>query len=967
MRKTISLFLALVIMISMSVPTFAAKSSEEYYTIQVEYSDNTGHIESLSVMIQNDNVFVDAKMLAERLGYTFGENDECAVIFNTDKSNDLPFGITQFKYNSTEVSHMLFNNMIDTYEAPFASIKNSEGSWIPFEYSLLLLNSGMMITDDAVLIDIPTKRIIDYFFDVAKSSTKYEFDWADDFGYTETDIKVLGGSSHLINIFNGVLGFDGASWASLFQQFAGSMASYDKKYGENLAMLLCTESDKELQASIDQVDMFINLLDEDGNLGEMLSSTSAMLDSQVGTLYENCEDILQKVKDGNSPLVSYNKSYQALEAALDRQTWFSNTGGNILEVQKGISGAAGKAFTVLDVGTKVLEVVGYAQEFQNQDHFSLAAFTHYLNTANNGLELPEKMKESMVDYSDALSDNIGEYMTKRFTENVGQWIIDKIPMHEVLGIQAAGALFAWNIASNIIPFISNGLEGADNFELALYSMVFESDTFINYLSKRDSIFVDTKNISPENMYELSQYCYIYLKSCYITREAALASLINKSDSTKEKIQPLIDYQNSINTEIAKILVELKSANKTNDGLVFGFLPSDNKDYLDKYDNSQLIQWVRTIESETLDDIYINFLETQGYQPFMSDWIYGQPNKYAILDINQDGIDELIITGGNELGFYNFAVFSYNKTSNDIYALSIPGNVTFGEDYTGNVSQYYDSLQYSPKYHALVFTELNNGPMFDSYGYYVIDDRKLVVDFSLWFEMDYETQQASYGISNSDSRETISQTDYNSYIDEIISLEWSDIPTLTSSEWKQAYIDYINEHRDQPMADDFLYKLVDINGDAIPELYVNYGTTAAGDAICTYAGGSVVEQSMWNYGFSYLEGQNRFRNAGGHMDVYYDKIYTIENGQFVLLCQGNYGASDNTHVSLDSNGLPIYTYRWNGTEVASEAEYTDLLHQAYDMQKAVTPFDGADFDSDAGRYVGNGLCNYEEILVAIRDN
>ena len=971
MRKTISLFLALVIMISISVPTFAAKSSEEYYTIQAEYSDNIGHKESLSVMIQNDNVFVDAKMLAERLGYTFGENDECAVIFNTDKSNDLPFGITQFKYNSTEVSHMLFNNMIDTYEAPFASIKNSEGSWIPFEYSLLLLNSGMMITDKAVLIDIPTKRIIDDFFDVAKKSSKYSFDWADDFGYTEADIRILGGSSHLINIFNGALGFDGASWASLFQQFAGSTASYDKKYGENLAVLLCTESDKELQASTEKVKLLSSLLNVDGDLGKLLSFTSDMSDFQVGSLYKQCETILDGIKMGNSSAVDYSRAYQALEKALDKQTWFSHTGGNILDIQKGVSSATGKVFSFLDVAVKVAEIVGYAQEFQNQDEFSLAAFTHYLESANNGLELPNAMKASMINYSDSLSASIDSYIGKRFLDNIDQWILDaakeQVPLYKVLGTQAAAALIAWDIASNTIPFISNGLEGADNFELALYSMVFQSDTFINYLSKRDSIFVDTKNISPENMYELSQYCYIYLKSCYITREAALASLINKSDSTKEKIQPLIDYQNSINTEIAKILVELKGANKTNDGLVFGFLPSDNKDYLDKYDNSQLIQWVRTIESETLDDIYINFLETQGYQPFMSDWIYGQPNKYAILDINQDGIDELIITGGNELGFYNFAVFSYNKTSNDIYALSIPGNVTFGEDYTGNVSQYYDSLQYSPKYHALVFTELNNGPMFDSYGYYVIDDRKLVVDFSLWFEMDYETQQASYGISNSDSRETISQTDYNSYIDEIISLEWSDIPTLTSSEWKQAYIDYINEHRDQPMADDFLYKLVDINGDAIPELYVNYGTTAAGDAICTYAEGSVVEQSMWNYGFSYLEGQNRFRNAGGHMDVYYDKIYTIENGQFVLLCQGNYGASDNTHVSLDSNGLPIYTYRWNGTEVASEAEYTDLLHQAYDMQKAVTPFDGADFDSDAGRYVGNGLCNYEEILVAIRDN
>lgn len=788
MKKAISLFLVLVMMISMSVPAFAAESREEYYTIQVEYSDNIGHQESLDIMIQNDNVFVDAEMLAERLGYTFGEDGESAVILNKDTSNNLPFGITQFKYNSTQVSHMLFNNMIDTYEAPFASVKNNEGSWIPFEYSLLLFNSGMMLTDDAVLIDIPTKRIIDYFYDVAKNSTKYGFDWADDFGYTETDIKVLGGSSHLINVFNGVLGFDGASWASLFQQFAGSMDSYDKKYGENLAMLLCTESDKELQALIDQVDMFINLLDEDGNLGEMLSSTSAMLDSQVGTLYDNCEDILQKVKDGNSPLVSYNKSYQALEAAVDRQTWFSNTGGNILEVQKGISSAAGKAFTVLDVGTKVLEVVGYAREFQNQDSFSLAAFTHYLDTANNGLELPEKMKESMVDYSDALSDNIGEYMTKRFTENVDQWIIDEIPMHEVLGIQAAGALFAWDIASNTIPFISNGLSGADNFELALYSMVFQGDTFLNYLSKRDSVFNDADNITAEHMYELSQYCYIYLKSCYVTREAALASLANKSDSTKEKIQPLIDYQNSINTEIAEIMVELKRANKTNAGLVFGFLPPDNKDYLDKYDSSQLIQWVSQFMME-----------------------------------------------------------------------------------------------------------------------------------------------------------------------------------VSSNEWKEAYINYVNEHGNT--YDSFghameIYKLVNINNDSIPELYINFGSTAGGDVICTYYDGKVLEQPMWNYGFSYIEGQNIFRDAGGHMDVYHDKIYSIENGQFVLLHEGNYGAADNSHVQFDSDGYPIYDYYWDGTEVSSETEYMNLLNEVYNAQQAITPFDGAEYDSETWRYVGNGLCDYEEIIEAI---
>lgn len=593
MKRIISLLLAVVMMISMTTTSFAANTGEEHYTVQVEYSDNIGHQEELYVMIQNNNVFVDAKMLAERLGYTFGENGEGAIIYNKDTSNGLPFGITQFKYNSTQVSHMLFNNMIDTYEAPFASVKNSKGSWIPLEYSLLLINSGMMITDDALLIDIPTKRIIDYFYDIAKNSEKYNFDWADDFGYTETDLKVLGGSSHLINVFNGLLGFDGASWATLFQQFAGSMASYDKKYGESLAMLLCTESDKELQASIEKVKLLNDLLNEEGDLGKILSFTSDMADFEVGTLYRQCEAVLEGIKTGNSSAVDYSRSYQALENALDRQTWFSHTGGNILEVQKGVSSATGRAFKFLDVGMKVADVVGYTQEFQNQDKFSLAALTYYLDTKDGGLELPEAMKKSMIEYSGALSSNIAEYTTKRFVENVDQWIIDEIPMHEVLGTQAAAVLFAWNIASNTIPFIANGLSGADSFELALYSLVFQGDDFLNYLSKRDSVFADSGKITAENVYDIAQYCYIYLKSCYTTREAALASLANKSSSTKEKIQPLIDYQNSINAEIAKIMVELKGANKTNNGCVFGFLLSDNESYLNNYNDSQLVSWITT--------------------------------------------------------------------------------------------------------------------------------------------------------------------------------------------------------------------------------------------------------------------------------------------------------------------------------------------------------------------------------------
>ena len=601
MKKLISLLLAMVIVISICVPSFAAGVNGECYDIPVEYSDNVGYPEMLRIMIQDDHVYVDAKMLAERLGYSFSADGRSAMIYNEDISGNVPYGLTEFSFNSTQVSHILFNHYIETYEAPFASVQNSNGSWIPFEYSLLLLNSSMMITDDAVLIDMPTKRVIDYFYDIAYNTTKYTFDWADDFGYTESDIKILGGSSHLINVFSGLLEFDGASWAAIFQQFAGSMDSYDKKYGENLTTLLCTESDKELNASIKEVNLLLDVLEDDGALADILSNTSARLDSDVGTLYRHCEKILEQVKLGNSPLVSYNRSYQALEAALDKQTWFSNTGGTILETQKGISNVAGEAFDFLDAGAKVLEVTGYAKEFQNQDAFALAALKYYLDREGDSLELPEKMRESMVDHSNALSSSVAEYTTRQFVKNVDQWIIDELPMDEMLGTQAAGALFAWNIASNVIPFISNGLSGADSFELALYSMLFQMESFFNYTSKRDSILERTEKITPENLYHVAQYCYIFLKSSYVTREAALASLISSSKETKERIQPLIDYQNSINAEIATIMVALKRANKTNDGCVFGFLPSDNQDYLAKYNDTQLLLWIRDAK-QAVDEI-----------------------------------------------------------------------------------------------------------------------------------------------------------------------------------------------------------------------------------------------------------------------------------------------------------------------------------------------------------------------------
>jgi len=186
-------------------------------------------------------------------------------------------------------------------------------------------------------------------------------------------------------------------------------------------------------------------------------------------------------------------------------------------------------------------------------------------------------------------------------------------------------------------------------------------------------------------------------------------------------------------------------------------------------------------------------------------------------------------------------------------------------------------------------------------------------------------------------------------------------------WKNAYVQFINEQEAifNPFTGEReeMYKLVMIDGDGIPELYINFGTTAGGDIICTYSDNSVQSQYMWNYGFSYIEGQNLLLDSGGHMDEYYDIVYSIIDGKFVEQCHGEYGAEDNANITFDANGEIIYKYYWSDTPVTAE-EYTRRLNSFFDKQRSISPFDGVTYDSSYNMVNKNGLCNYQEIIDTI---
>lgn len=611
MKRLLSLILCVAVLVSTTVTAQAKEGENEaYHTINVEFSDSDGAIETLQVMVKNDNVYANAEELGERLGYQVNISEEYVSISNKDESENVPYGLTVFYFNSTQISHMLFNKMVD-YEAPFEIVKNEEGAWIPLEQSLLLLNSSMLIVDNVIIIDMPEKNIIDIYMDILKNNSTLLFDWNSDFGYTDWDWKVIGGASHVVNMFNGLLKKDGDTWVQFVQMFAMNTSSYDSKYGETIAELFCTYSDEELSQEVQKMKKVMEYFDTSGTLGKTLKTLekSVPSDADIKTLQKTCNQLREKIDGSSTSIAAYNRAYHALENATDEATLFADSlAGSVLEIEKNVSSAT----SFMDKFFKVAEVIGYAKEFQNQDKFAVEALDEYVSNSDSQSLMSKAMKSGISDYITTLKTDIVSYSALKYlNENYDSLIMEATDLSSAFGTQANLELIAWDLiqSANILN-IGDKIKAADKFELALYSSVFQGDAFVSYQSIRDSVFSDVSNVTPENLYSVSKYCYTYLKSCYITRGAAVASLKGKTEDVQEQIQPLIDYENKINEKIAEYLVCLKDADRTNEKLCYRFLPEDNEEYLKNYNAKKLADFVMgSVVADSETEAVMNTEET----------------------------------------------------------------------------------------------------------------------------------------------------------------------------------------------------------------------------------------------------------------------------------------------------------------------------------------------------------------------
>ncbi|MFR2126568.1 MAG: zinc-ribbon domain-containing protein [Dorea sp.] len=151
---------------------------------------------------------------------------------------------------------------------------------------------------------------------------------------------------------------------------------------------------------------------------------------------------------------------------------------------------------------------------------------------------------------------------------------------------------------------------------------------------------------------------------------------------------------------------------------------------------------------------------------------------------------------------------------------------------------------------------------------------------------------------------------------------------SSDEWKQAYINWVNQRPD------WTYVLFDVNGDDIPEIAAHSGNMADGGAVGTYANGKVQEIPIARSGLISVQGQNVVDNSDGHVGRYYDCVYKIDDGRWVQIGDGEYGDNGDTTMETDKYGNSTikFVYTWNGEKV-SEDEYSANLKKLIDVDLA----------------------------------
>lgn len=148
-------------------------------------------------------------------------------------------------------------------------------------------------------------------------------------------------------------------------------------------------------------------------------------------------------------------------------------------------------------------------------------------------------------------------------------------------------------------------------------------------------------------------------------------------------------------------------------------------------------------------------------------------------------------------------------------------------------------------------------------------------------------------------------------------------------------------------------MIYVDGDEVPEIYLQGSFTVSGDLLLTWHNGTVKHYYITNYGGVYAERTGIFGDFGGRMGGYWNQVYKLKNGELTLTADGYYGEE---YIYDEVTGEETWVnanFMWNNQSVTEE-EYDKLLEQAFEGNEMRDCTDGKIYDgtyADLIAYLG----------------
>lgn len=172
------------------------------------------------------------------------------------------------------------------------------------------------------------------------------------------------------------------------------------------------------------------------------------------------------------------------------------------------------------------------------------------------------------------------------------------------------------------------------------------------------------------------------------------------------------------------------------------------------------------------DAYQQFLQEEGFSPYLSEESYffeDGENSYCFLDLDADGIPELILSGngsnnGPSAGFGELLVFGYDTDAAAV--VSIPFSTQYGESASTSC---FGGYSYSSTYKALQFSETRPADSGGRVDFYTLQNGTLTCILTIGYEADFQNGKPSYfKIDGSGNSVTIDEAEYNACLEKCTS-------------------------------------------------------------------------------------------------------------------------------------------------------------------------------------------------------